>query len=220
MPRTARAIVAGYCYHLINRGNNRAKIFHETADYAAFLSLVREASGRLNLAILAACLMPNHVHFVVQPERDSDMSKWAHWLFTTHVRHYHGKYGTVGRVWQGRFKAFAIEQNDHLIAVLRYVERNALRAGLASTAESWLWGSLRWRLSDVPPVPLRSPPFALPADWLEYVNAPQTPAEVEAIRQSVNRQRPYGSRDWTERTAAMFGLTETSARIGRPRKHT
>jgi putative transposase len=60
-----------------------------------------------------------------------------------HVRRYHGHYQSSGHVWQGRFKAFPIQQDEHLLTVLRYIERNPLRAGLVARAEDWLWSSLR-----------------------------------------------------------------------------
>jgi putative transposase len=208
--------VGGHCYHLINRGNNRARVFHESADYAAFISLIREASDRVELPILAACLMPNHLHLVVQPKLDGDLARWTHWLFTTHVSRYHRKHKSSGRVWQGRFKAFAIQEDDHLLTVLRYVERNSLRAGLVDRAERWLWGSLRWRDAQLSPIQLQPPPIALPANWVQYVNESQTQAELESIRISVNRQRPFGSQDWVEIKAREFGLSQSLRSVGRP----
>jgi putative transposase len=216
MPRTSRATVGGQCYHLINRGNNRARIFHETADYAAFIALMREASDRFDLPILAACLMPNHLHLVVQPKLDGDLARWTHWLFTTHVSRYHRKHKSSGRVWQGRFKAFVIEQDDHLLTVLRYVERNSLRAGLVDRAEHWLWGSLRWRDLPSAPIQLQTPPVVLPEKWIDYVNEPQTNTELEAIRTSVNRQRPFGTPAWVERKVLELGLVQSVRSVGRP----
>ena len=102
MPRPPRLIFADQCYHVLNRANRRAEIFHESADYSAFIGLMRRAQERVELPILAACLMPNHVHLVVRPMVDHDVARWTRWLFTTHVRHYHEKYGTTGRLWQGR----------------------------------------------------------------------------------------------------------------------
>ena len=106
-----------------------------------------EAQDHVALPILGACLMPNHIHLVVRPLRDDDVARWAHWMFTTHARRYHKKYKSSGRVWQGRFKAFAIQNDRHYLTVLRYVEQNALRARLVNRAEDWEWGSLRWRSS-------------------------------------------------------------------------
>ena len=117
------------------------KSFHEPADYSAFINLMRRAQERLDLPILGACLMPNHVHLVVRPTSDNDIAAWTRWLFTTHVRHYHEKYGTTGRLWQGRYKSFLIQDDHYLLTVLRYVERNAARANLVERAEDWHWGS-------------------------------------------------------------------------------
>ena len=97
-------------------------------DYASFVALIAEAQTHFPVAILAACLMPNHVHLVLRPETDRRIARWAHWVFTSHVRRHHQKYSTDGRIWQGRFKASVIQQDQHLLTVLRYVERNALRA--------------------------------------------------------------------------------------------
>ncbi len=123
MPRTARAALGGWCYHVLNRGNGRAEVFHKDEDYQAFLALFAPACERLPLRVLAWCLMPNHFHLVLQPHHDGDLGRWMQWLMTAHVRRYHRHYGGSGHVWQGRFKAFPIQKDDHLLTVLRYVER-------------------------------------------------------------------------------------------------
>jgi len=111
-----------------------------------------------------------------------------HWLLTSHVRRYHLINGTDGRIWQGRFKAFPIEQDEHLLRVLRYVERNPLRANLVASAEKWWWSSLRLRHTAAY---ADSTPVRVPKDWLEIVNRPETEAELDALRRSVNRERPF-----------------------------
>jgi putative transposase len=148
MPRTARASAGDVAYHVINRGNGRMRVFHRAADYAAFLRLLADANERFfretrgSMRILGYCLMPSHFHLVLWPRRDGDLSRWMQWLLTAHVRRYHRLRGTSGHVWQGRFKAFPIQQDDHLLTVLRYVERNPLRARLVKRAELWPWSSL------------------------------------------------------------------------------
>ena len=141
------------------------------------------------------------------------------WLLTTHTHRHHLRYGTSGRVWQGRFKAFPIEQDGHLLTVMRYVERNALRAGLVKRAEDWPWSSLSWRLGISSGPRLCPPPLNLPRDWSAWVNAPQTPAELEALRTCVNRQRPYGDERWVEETASRLGLESSRRAKGRPPGH-
>jgi putative transposase len=217
MPRTARAIVAGCCYHVLNRSNKKARIFHEPSDFEQFKSLIVRAQKRLELPILAACLMPNHIHLVVQPTSDSDIARWMHWVFTTHVRWHHAKYSTTGRLWQGRFKAFPIQEDHHLFTVMRYVERNALRAKLVDRAEDWRWGSLAWRRS-VNGVEVAKSPTPLPSYWRQLVNEPQTAAELAESRTCVNRQRPFGAEEWVSAQAKALGIEQSLAPIGRPRK--
>lgn len=216
MPRTARAIVAGGCYHLINRGNQRATVFHKRADYAGFYEALCEACRRFPLELFAACLMPNHFHVVARSSDESAISRWMHWLLTTHTSRYRARYGSTGRIWQGRFKAFPIEQDSHLLTVMRYVERNALRAGLVTRARDWEWSSLAWRFGGDDDGPLARPPAPLPTNWADYVEAAQTADELAAIRQCVNRQRPYGSQPWIEQAATELGLGSSTRPRGRP----
>jgi putative transposase len=198
MPRPRRAIVANYCYHVLNRANRRAEVFHEPGDYAAFIALMAKAQAHEELPILAACLMPNHFHLVVQPTRAKSLSRWVHWLCTTHVRHYHAKYGTSGRIWQGPYKACLVQTDQYLLTVMRYVERNAQEARIVRRAEDWRWGSLRWRTSTVSPLALTPAPIPLPSYWLDFVNQPMTAAELAAVRDCVNKQVPFGDPDWVE----------------------
>ena len=138
MPRTARACLGGYTYHVLNRGNARATVFHKPADYDAFIEMMAEASLRHPMRILAYCLMPNHFHLALWPCADGDLSRWMHWLLTAHVGRYLRHYHSSGHIWQGRFKAFPTEEDEHLLTVLRYIERNPLRP-------AWLTGPRRGR---------------------------------------------------------------------------
>ena len=218
MPRPARVILENCCYHILNRGNQKARVFHEPADYDQFLALIHMAQERLYLPILAACLMPNHFHFVVRPRSADDISRWTQWVFTTHVRWQHAKYQTNGRLWQGPYKAFLCQTDHHLLTVMRYVERNALRANLVERAEDWRWGSLAWRSARTPPVQLDEPPAPLPSYWRHLVNEPQSSIELEAIRKCVNRQSPFGEERWTREMATELGIEHSLQPRGRPRK--
>ena len=142
MPRTARASAANLCYHVLNRGNNRASVFHKDGDFNAFVDLLAEAKLRNLMRILAYCVLPNHFHLALWPLGDGDLGRWMHWLLTAHVRRYQRHDHSTGHVWQGRFKAFPIQEDEHLLVVLRYIERNPLRAGPVERAEEWSWSSL------------------------------------------------------------------------------
>lgn len=216
MPRTARASAGDVCYHVINRGNARARVFHDDADYRAFVALLGNASDRLPIRLLAYCLMPNHFHLVLWPFNDGDLSTWMRWLLTAHVRRHHRRHGTDGHLWQGRFKAFPIQQDEHLLTVLRYVERNPLRAKLVARAEDWPWSSLHRRLGRDDEL-LHAGPLPRPSDWRGWVNRPVGQVELDALRQCVNRGRPWGSPHWTRQTATKLGLEATLRPRGRPR---
>jgi REP-associated tyrosine transposase len=211
-------MVANYCYHVLNRSNKKARIFHERDDYEQFLALIHRAQQRVHVPILAACLMPNHFHLVIRPRHADDVARWMQWAFTTHVRWHHAKYHTTGRLWQGRFKAFLIQQDHHLLTVMRYVERNALRANLVERAEAWRWGSLAWRAAPNPPVNICESPVPLPSYWRHLVNEPQTAAEISEIRTCVNRQRPFGEPEWVTEQASALGIEQSLMPFGRPRK--
>jgi putative transposase len=206
------------CYHVINRGNARQAVFHKEGDYEAFVKLMTDAHERLPMRVIAYCLMPNHFHFVLWPHGDGDLSRWMQWLMTAHVRRYHRHYGTDGHVWQDRFKAFPIQQDEHLLTVIRYVERNPLRADLVQRAEDWRWSSLAALRADEPLAFLHSGPVPRGKGWLRTVNAAQTEAELEAIRRHIARGAPFGSPTWQKTTARRLGLESTLRPRGRPRK--
>ncbi len=142
-----------------------------------------------------------------------------HWLMTTHVRRYSSHYSSTGHIWQGRFKAFPVQDDDHLLTVLRYVERNPLRAGLVERAEDWLWSSLRW-LARLEEAPIRLVAGTVPrgALWVEGVNSATADVELETLRESVRRGRPFGTADWARKTAQDLGLEYSERRPGRPRR--
>ncbi len=207
MPRGPRAIQPGVCYHVINRGNNRRQLFHRPAEFAAFVALIRQANDLVPLELFAVCVMPNHFHVVLRPPERDAVSRWMHWLLTSHAQRYNRAHGIEGRVWQGRYKAFPIEGNAHLLTVLRYVERNAVRANFVRRARDWRWCSASWRKGPSSRrALLAEPPVPLPRDWERLVDTPQTPAEVDALRSCVNKQAPFGSEAWIDASPECHGF--------------
>jgi putative transposase len=216
MPRTARASVADICYHVINRGNARATVFHDDGDYAAFVSLMQELDERLAMRIAGFCLMPNHFHLVLWPLGDGDLSRWMQLFMTAHVRRHHRRHGTEGHIWQGRFKAFPIQQDDHLLTVLRYVERNPVRGGLVERAQDWPWSSLANAATGAGI--LRQSPVSLPDRWTGFVNRGLPAEDLALVRNSVNRGAPFGGQRWVPRTARQLGVEASLRPRGRPSK--
>src|SRR5262245_1398213 len=169
------------------------------------------------MRILAYCLMPNHFHFVLWPHHDGDLRVWMQWLLTAHVRRSHKHYGGSGHVWQGRFKAFPIEHDHHLLTVLRYVERNPLRANLVKRAEHWHWSSARLWLPGAARGVIEIGPVPRGDDWLERVHQPATLAEIQGLKRSLERGAPFGSETWVKRKTTELGLESTLRAQGRPR---
>jgi putative transposase len=220
MPRQRRYTPAGMVFHVINRGVGRQTIFHKDEDYAAFERVMAEAWQRIPVRILSYCLMPNHWHFVLWPRRDDEVSEFTKWLTHTHTQRWHAHYHTsgTGHLYQGRFKSFPVKDDVHLLLVLRYVERNALRANLVARAEDWTWGSLWRRAKGRGTVMLSEWPVDRPMDWVNFVNEPQSQSELEALRRSVNHGCPFGDEDWQKEVAEDLGLQSTLRPRGRPRK--
>jgi len=218
MPRIHRYLADGYFYHVINRGNGKQKIFHKDQDFAVFIQIMKEAKKHFSIDICAYCLIPNHFHMVLMPNQPDHLSMWMHWLMSTHANRYRQHYKTTGHLWQGRFKSFIIQNDEHLITVLRYVEANPLRAGLVFSAKDWLWSSLRERIDERTETIISDLPFELSSDWIKFVDEPLTEKELERIRQSVIRQSPFGTLEWQNEISKELKIECTLRPRGRPRK--
>jgi putative transposase len=209
-------------FHVLNRGVGRMRLFLRDADFEAFERILAKTLQTRPMRILAYCLMSNHWHLLVWPERDGDLGAFMQKLTITHARNWqeHRRRVGYGHLYQGRYKSFPVEDDEHYYQVARYVERNALRAGLVRRAEDWRWCSLWRRLhsSTEDGQFLSDWPLPLPRSWTHYVNQPQTEAELEAIRRSVIRGQPYGGDRWIRATARRLGLESTFRPRGRPRR--
>lgn len=222
MPRTARHAPGGYVYHVLNRAVGRHAFFRKDPDYEAFERVIGEALAKHPIRMLACCLMPNHWHFVLWPARTGQLTAFVRWLTHTHTMRWHAHHGTrgTGHLYQGRFKSFPIEADDHLYTVLRYVERNPLRARRVRRAEDWPWSSYSWRARNDERAStwLHPWPVPMPANWPALVHEEQSTHDLEKLRRSVNRGAPYGSANWQARIARQLGLMSALRPRGRPRK--
>jgi len=217
MPRVARGLADGLNYHIINKGNGSQQVFHNDGDYRAFVDLMAEARERHPVKLMAWCLMPNHFHLLVSPERADDLSKWMQWFMTSHVRRHHRFHKSSGHVWQGRYKSFIVQEDNHLLTVARYIEGNPVQARLVPTAREWSWSSHRARIGANQST-IDQLPVSLPDDWSDLVDEPLTHGELERIKTSMQRQTPFGSPPWQMRICQELGLESTLKPKGRPRK--
>ncbi len=174
------------------------------------------------MRICSYCVMPNHWHLVLWPERDGELAAFMQRLTVTHVtrwQRYKRRVGE-GHVYQGRYKSFPVEHDEHFYQLARYVECNPLRAGLVERCDAWQWSSL-WRRThgDAESRRLLSRwPLPLPRTWLDHVQQPQHESELAAVRRSIERGSPLGDADWTKRIAKRLGLEFTQRSRGRPKK--
>lgn len=210
MPRVPRGATGSNVVHVLNRGNNRMTLFSRPEDYRQFLALFEKTRMRYDLSVYAFALMPNHFHLVAHPDEVAQLSGFMQSWLTTHARRFHKAHGTSGHVWQGRFKSFPIQADEHLLTVLRYVLLNPVRAGLAADAFLWPWSSLnyggmatRWPLA---------PPKNLAAWLADGLND----QDLAAVRASVERRTPFGGDDWRQAIAERAGLEPTLRNRGRP----
>ncbi len=219
MPRRQRGATGGYVFHVLNRAVGRATLFRKDADYAAFEKVLQEGLDWQPMRVLSYCLMSNHWHLILWPRRDGELSEYLRWVTVTHTQRWHAHHHTsgTGPLYQGRFKSFPVESDEHLLTVCRYAERNALRANLVTRAEDWRWSSL-WRRQHGEGGWLADWPTLRPRLWLDFVNNPETEAEVAALRKCIKRGSPFGSEDWTKVAVKDLRLESSLRPRGRPKK--
>lgn len=222
MPRIPRVDVGNEIYHVINRANARMPIFFKEEDYVLFEDIFLKAKEKYDMQIFAYECMPNHFHMVVSPRKDGDLQKFMQWLTLTHTQKWHAKNKTAGtgHLYQGRYKSFLIQNSKHLLTVIRYVERNSVRVGLVKKAEDWKFSSLYRRLHGDKGNLLSDWPIPEPKDYLSFVNLPINEKEEEAIRYCVNRGKPFGNDEWSDRMIKRYQLESTLRKRGRQIKGT
>ena len=166
----------------------RQQVFFKKEDFAAFLDLIEEAGVRLPMRVLAWCLIPNHFHLVLWPHIDGDLSRWMQWLTTSHVRRYHRHYRSSGHVLARPVsRLFPSKKTNICGRSCAMLSENALRADLVCRAEDWLWSSAAALNGGKRAALLHPGPIPRNKDWLDWVNRPQSEAELAALRKCIER---------------------------------
>jgi len=210
---------------VINRGNNRQRVFAKKGDFEAFLAALTELKERKPFELYGYCLLDNHFHLLIRP-KGASISRIMQSLLVSHTHRYHKHHRSAGHVWQGRFKSPVIQNDEHLLTVLRYIEANPLRARIVRRAEQYPWSSyphhgvgqanelldrlvLYEGLSPTPSVRRRK--------WAEKVHRPIEQHALAAIRRASATGLPYGNPTWVKRLAKKLDLDLTIRPRGRPR---
>jgi putative transposase len=183
-----RIIHAGGIYHVVNRGNDKRVIFPRPCDYDWFLELLQQGRAHAPVLLIAFCLMPTHFHLIVIPRTADALSTYMHWVSGSYAGDFRRRTNTrgFGHVFQRRFWASPVGDHLGFIRLVRYVEGNASRAGLATRAEGWQWTSLTDRLQESPQI-IDPCPLELPAPWCEWVNLGLEDAVLNEIRRALKK---------------------------------
>lgn len=147
MPRGARILMEDVCYHVISRGNQKQRIFLCDEDYETYLGLLARYRNRFYFNLYSYCLMPNHVHLLLDPKRLSHLSSALAGLQLTYTKYFNEKYKKVGHLWQDRFKSLIVEKDAYLIQLVNYIEMNPVRAEIVQDPMAYPWSSYRTRVT-------------------------------------------------------------------------
>lgn len=145
MPRTARITMENAFYHIITRGNQKQLVFRDAADYEKYLSILTKYKKRYKFRLYCFCLMPNHVHLVIEVQNPLVLNKIMRGLNLSYTLYFNSRYEKVGHLWQDRFKSKIIEKDAYLLECMNYIEANPIRASLVSDLEGHAWSSYHFR---------------------------------------------------------------------------
>lgn len=215
MPRIARVVAAGLPHHVTQRGNRKQRTFFSDRDYRRYLRLMTESCQHWGVEVWAYCLMPNHVHLIAVPKEATALSRAigdAHRSYTCSVNL---REGWRGHLWQGRFASCVLDDN-HLLAAVRYVELNPVRASLVKLPEAWPYSSARAHL-DGRPDPLVTPSFVneMVSDWRSYLSTPVGDGLADTLKRHERTGRPLGSAEFVATLERSLGRVLHPRRPGR-----
>ncbi|MCM8789923.1 MAG: transposase [Candidatus Omnitrophica bacterium] len=147
MTREARVVVENGCYHIMTRGNQKQCVFSDYADYNEYLSLLTKYKKRFKFKLYGFCLMPNHVHLVIEVKNPSNLNKIMRGLNLSYTLFFNAKYKKVGHLWQDRYKSKVIGKDAYLLECISYIEQNPVRASLVPEVSKYLWSSYNFRIN-------------------------------------------------------------------------
>jgi len=212
MVRLARVVIPGMPHHVTQRGNRRQQTFFRDEDYAAYLELMADACREEGVTIWAYCLMPNHVHLIAVPASEEGLRRAIGEAHRRYTRRINFREKWRGYLWQGRFASFVMDE-PHLLAAVRYVELNPVRAKLADDAVHWRWSSAKAHLLGRDDCLAQvAPMLAMIRDWRGFLDSAIPEEQLREMRNHTRTGRPLGN------DAFVSHLEELVGRVLRPRK--
>jgi putative transposase len=205
MSRLARVVVPHYPHHVVQRGNRRQRVFFNDQDKLLYLRILRQQADLFSLKIWAYCLMDNHVHLLVVPEKENSLAKGigeTHRIYTTLINR---REEWKGYLWQGRFYSCIVGEN-FLLSTVRYIELNPVRAGIVSKAWEYGWSSARAHVFNTSDATLA--PHSFPTEmgfWTKYLLLKEEEDFLKNIRRHVRTGRPWGSQEFVQGLERVVG---------------
>jgi len=215
VPRFPRLVVPGYPHHVTQRGSRRQQTFFSEDDYAAYVDLLAEQLPLAGTEVLAYCLMPNHVHLVLVPQRADSLATLLRRTHAQYARRINREHNWQGHLWQERFHSFVMDE-DHLLAAARYVELNPVRAGLCDRVYDWRWSSVHFHLHRHSDRLITSGGMHRYADdWKACLDEHSLDAKGSDLRRHSSSGRPAGSSSFIRELEALSGRRLVRRKPGR-----
>ena len=220
MPRIARIVGAGYPHHMVERGNNRERVFANPIDYEKYLSSLSKYSEEKETAVLAYCLMPNHIHLLVRPSEEETLAKMMQGVTLCYSKYFNRENGRTGRLWECRYYSTVIDGDSYLWTVSKYIENNPVRAGIVKKPEDYPYSSAKAHILRKEDPILKEPLFDKGEldEYRRFVTLEEDRRILEEIRRQTRSGKPLGDGGFIEALSEKTGCNLSFRPKGRPRK--
>jgi putative transposase len=227
MARLPRLTAPGLPHHLIQRGNNRQAIFADDSDRALYLRELAVLADAHRMAIHAYVLMPNHVHLLVTPAQHETLGRVMQALGRRYVRHFNDRHRRTGTLWEGRYRSTVVETDGYLLACMRYIDMNPVRAGLVAEPALYRWSTHGHHVGlRADPIvteqaaywALGNTPFERQVAYQRLFEVEQEADEIRAIRYATHCGWALGRTSFADSISDGAGRPAAPRRAGRPRK--
>ena len=223
MPRTARIVAEGFPHHITQRGNYRQNVFDNPTDMTKYFEFISMYTNKYNVKILSYCLMNNHVHFIVIPEKTDSISKAFNRAHFRYSQYYNKKKNIKGHLWQGRFYSCVIDKDEaYLLAAMKYVERNPVRAKIAKKPWEWKWSSAGYHTgegeSDLNVAEIGEFTGINEKEWKKIIEETDKGEQIEEIRKVTGVGRGFGGEGFIKKLEKELKVTLRILKAGRPKE--
>jgi len=221
MPRIARIVGAGYPHHIVQRGNNRERVFWDQTDYQKYLSFLARYSEEKEAAILAYCLMPNHAHLLVIPSEEEALAKMMQGVTLCYTQYFNKKGARTGRLWECRFHSTVIDGDNYLWAVCKYIENNPVRARIAKKPEDYPYSSAKAHILGRKDPLLNEHLFRTDEqnEYKRFMKLEEDKKILEEIRKQTRLGKPFGEAEFLRTLSKKLGYEFIFRQKGRPGKN-